>query len=304
MFLGYPVHILYVMMAKGFEIVEGFFLSLLNKLEKFLFLFLHLLSKTCERLQCIATEFLFLWSNLIHVKSCNALRGCFETLEEKQQFSRIWKKHSEWRDVKPGPNSNLLFSGTFNYWWLAVFMFTSQVECSLWSFCLCPAPLPVIYFHCKWLPRLVINHDQGINVDLWKLAITPLDILLKTRGNLANNHDDCAYWNLNDKKILTSPGYAWVMNSVSFAVTYIAYKLSMKQYAFICCQHHLEMIVNDGPALVFARKGGFKLISAHFFSFLQNCKNIILALIPALRICLSLASVPKIRVRIQECVTR
>ena len=222
-----------------------FFLSLLNKLEKFLFLFLHLLSKTCERLQCIATEFLFLWSNLIHVKSCNALRGCFETLEEKQQFSRIWKKHSEWRDVKPGPNSNLLFSGTFNYWWLAVFMFTSQVECSLWSFCLCPAPLPVIYFHCKWLPRLVINHDQGINVDLWKLAITPLDILLKTRGNLANNHDDCAYWNLNDKKILTSPGYAWVMNSVSFAVTYIEYNLSMKQYVLQCIDSLSTSPCND-----------------------------------------------------------
>ena len=42
-----------------------------------------------------ACEFFFLWSftffYLKHEKGCNALRGCFETLSEKEQFRRIGK---------------------------------------------------------------------------------------------------------------------------------------------------------------------------------------------------------------------
>ena len=115
-----------------------------------------------------------------------------------------------------------LFSQTFKQRWLDVFL----SQCS-----------QVKHFHLShiFIASDSHDHDRGKNGDLRKLAITPLDILLKTRGNLANNHDDLAlYWILNDKTILTSPGYAWVMNSVSLAVTYLAYNLSMTQYVLQC----------------------------------------------------------------------
>ena len=54
-----------------------------------------------------------------------------------------------------------------------------------------------------------------------------------------------AYWNLNDKTILTSPGYAWVMNSVSLAVTYLSYYLSMTQYALQCIDSLSTSPCND-----------------------------------------------------------
>ena len=127
-----------------------------------------------------------------------------------------------------------LFSATFERWCLVSFIsqcsqVKSNVHRDLFAF--------VKHFHLLhiFIASDSHDHDQVNNVDLRKLAITPLDILLKTRGNLAKNHDDLAlYWILNDKTILTSPGYAWVMNSVSFAVTYLAYNLSMTQYVLQC----------------------------------------------------------------------
>ena len=176
-----------------------------------------------------------------------------------------------------------LFSATFKQWYLVGFIYQcsqvkSNVHCDLSAY--------VKHFH---LSQIFIasdshDHDRGKNGDLRKLAITPLDILVKTWGNLANNHDDLAlYSNLNDKTIHTYPGYAWMMNSVSFAVTCLAFNLSMTQYVLQCIDSLSTSPCNISTT--FGRTGGkgwegrlFKINNAKkwcsiliHFSYHHNC---------------------------------
>ena len=103
-----------------------------------------------------ACKFLFLWSftffYLKHEKGCNALRGCFETLSEKEQFRRIGKT------IRNEKMSNRDQTKTFIFQKKCFFKkhtVALQVKSDIHADLFYPSVDRfhlLLIFHCKWLP--------------------------------------------------------------------------------------------------------------------------------------------------------